>query len=132
MWEHVELREIRVFLALCEELHFGRTADRLQISQTWVSQIVRKLGTQLFDRTSRRVGISAAGRRLRDELVPAYAELAGVPSRAYADDGAIAAMNVPGVWLEPYTVDVRLRGALARYTGALCSELQSTRHAAVR
>ena len=40
MWEHVELREVKVFLTLCEELHFGRTADRLQLSQTRVSQIV--------------------------------------------------------------------------------------------
>jgi hypothetical protein len=54
--------------------------------------------------------------------------LAGAQAQSNRDH----AMNVHGVWLEPYTVDVRLRGALARYTGALCSELQSTRHAAVR
>jgi DNA-binding transcriptional LysR family regulator len=102
MWEHVELREIRVFLALCEELHFGRTADHLQISQTRVSQIVqeleRKLGAQLFERTSRRVGISAAGRRLRDELAPAYGDLAEVLSRAYAANGAIAGVLRLGVY----------------------------------
>jgi DNA-binding transcriptional LysR family regulator len=102
MWEHVELREIRVFLALCEELHFGRTADRLQISQTRVSQIVqeleRKLGAQLFERTSRRVSISAAGRRLRDELAPAYGDLADVLSRAYAANGAIAGVLRLGVY----------------------------------
>jgi DNA-binding transcriptional LysR family regulator len=102
MWEHVELREIRVFLTLCEELHFGRTAERLQVSQTRVSQIVRdlerKLGTQLFERTSRRVGISAAGRRLRDELAPAYGDLADVLSRAYAAGGAIAGVLRLGVY----------------------------------
>ena len=94
MWEHVELREIRVFLALCEELHFGRTAERLRLSQTRVSQIVqeleRKLGAQLFERTSRRVGMTAAGRRLREELAPAYGDLVDVLSRAYAAGGAIA------------------------------------------
>jgi DNA-binding transcriptional LysR family regulator len=31
MWEMVELREIRVFLVLAEELHFGRTAERLSL-----------------------------------------------------------------------------------------------------
>jgi DNA-binding transcriptional LysR family regulator len=31
MWEHVELREIRAFLALCQEPHFGRTAEHLEI-----------------------------------------------------------------------------------------------------
>jgi DNA-binding transcriptional LysR family regulator len=42
MWEYVELREIRVFLMLCEELHFGRTAERLRISQTRVSQTIQE------------------------------------------------------------------------------------------
>jgi DNA-binding transcriptional LysR family regulator len=102
MWEHVELREIRVFLVLCEELHFGRTADRLQLSQTRVSQIVqkleRKLGAQLFERTSRRVGISAAGRRLRDELAPAYGDLADVLRRAYGANGAIGGVLRLGVY----------------------------------
>jgi len=102
MWEHVELREIRVFLALCEELHFGRTADRLQLSQTRVTQIVqkleRKLGAQLFERTSRRVAISAAGQRLRDELAPAYGDLADVLRRAYGANGAIGGVLRLGVY----------------------------------
>jgi DNA-binding transcriptional LysR family regulator len=102
MWEHVELREIRVFLALCEELHFGRTAERLALSQTRVSQVVqdleRKLGAQLFERTSRRVNLSAAGGRLRDELAPAYGDLADVLSRAYAANGAIAGVLRLGVY----------------------------------
>src|SRR5215218_769163 len=102
MWEHVELREIRVFLVLCAELHFGRTAERLQLSQTRVSQIVqdleRKLGAQLFERTSRRVGMSPAGRRLHDELAPAYGELAQVLSRAYAANGAMSGVLRLGVY----------------------------------
>jgi DNA-binding transcriptional LysR family regulator len=102
MWEHVELREIRVFLALCEELHFGRTAERLQLSQTRVSQLVqeleRKLGAQLFERTSRRVDLTAAGRRLLDELGPAYRDLADVLGRAYADGGAVTGVLRLGVY----------------------------------
>jgi DNA-binding transcriptional LysR family regulator len=102
MWEHVELREIRVFLTLCEELHFGRTADRLRLSQTRVSQIVqaleRKLGAQLFERTSRRVSVSAAGRRLHEELAPAYRELADVLSHAYAANGATGGVLRLGVY----------------------------------
>jgi DNA-binding transcriptional LysR family regulator len=42
MWSSVELREIRVFLALCEELHFGRTAERLGLTPSRVSQIIRE------------------------------------------------------------------------------------------
>ena len=102
MWEHVELREIRVFLALCEELHFGRTAQRLQISQTRVSQTVRelehKLGVRLFERTSRRVDLTAAGSRLRDELTPVHGRLAEVLRRAYSDNGAVGGVLRLGVF----------------------------------
>ena len=59
MWRAVELRELRVFLVLAEELHFGRTADRLGLTQSRVSQSIRdlerKLGLHLAARTSRRV-----------------------------------------------------------------------------
>src|SRR3954466_7223233 len=79
MWETVELREIRVFLALAEELHFRRTADQLGLTQSRVSQSLRslehKLGLELVHRTSRRVTLSPAGERFREEIGGAYGEL---------------------------------------------------------
>src|SRR4051794_6510822 len=79
MWETVELREIRVFLALAEELHFRRTADRLGLTQSRVSQSLRslehKLGLELIHRTSRRVTLSPAGERFREQIGGAYGEL---------------------------------------------------------
>jgi DNA-binding transcriptional LysR family regulator len=79
MWKNTELRELRIFLVLAEELHFGRTAGRLGISQPGVSEAVRtlesRLGVKLFDRTSRRVGLTPAGEGLRRDLVPALAAL---------------------------------------------------------
>jgi DNA-binding transcriptional LysR family regulator len=79
MWKNAELRELRIFLVLAEELHFGRTAERLGISQPGVSEAVRtlesRLGVKLFDRTSRRVGLTPAGEVLRRDLVPALAAL---------------------------------------------------------
>lgn len=79
MWSDVEFRELRIFLALTEELHFGRTAERLGISQPGVSEAVRvlesRLGVRLFDRTSRRVGLTSAGEEFRGKLVPALAAL---------------------------------------------------------
>jgi DNA-binding transcriptional LysR family regulator len=68
----MELREIEIFLTLAEELHFGRTAERLRVSQARVSQVIsrqeRRLGVTLFDRTSRRVALTPVGRRLREDL----------------------------------------------------------------
>lgn len=79
IWTAVELRELRIFLALADELHFGRTAERLHISQPGVSEAVRSLeariGARLFERTSRRVSLTAAGEELRRNLVPALASL---------------------------------------------------------
>ena len=45
MWETIELREIRVFLALADELHFGRAAERLGVTQSRVSQSLRSSST---------------------------------------------------------------------------------------
>ncbi len=79
MWQDVELRELRIFLVLAGELHFGRTAERMRISQPGVSGAVRilesRLGVRLFDRTSRRVRLTPAGEELRRKLAPALAAL---------------------------------------------------------
>src|SRR6516162_4352073 len=79
MWHDVELRELRIFLVLADELHFGRTAERLGISQPGVSEAVRvlesRLGVKVFERTSRRVRLTPAGEELRRNLVPALAVL---------------------------------------------------------
>jgi len=76
----VDLRELRLFLVLAEELHFGRTAERLGLTSSRVSQTVRALerklgGRRLFRRTSRVVELTEAGRALHAELVPAVAGL---------------------------------------------------------
>jgi DNA-binding transcriptional LysR family regulator len=94
MWELAELRELRVFLTLYEELHFGHTAERLRVSQTRVSQTIReletKLGTPLFERTSRRVTPTAAGRQLADAAAPLYEQLRTVLREVSTADRSIA------------------------------------------
>jgi DNA-binding transcriptional LysR family regulator len=72
----MDLRQVEIFLALAEELHFGRTADRLHLTQPQVSRAVvaleRHLGAPLFERTSRRVHLTPLGHQFRDEVEPAY------------------------------------------------------------
>jgi DNA-binding transcriptional LysR family regulator len=79
MFESIELRHLRTFLVVAEELHFGRAADRLRVSQSRVSQLIRTLetivGERLFDRSSRRVALTPAGEQLRSRVQPAIAEL---------------------------------------------------------
>lgn len=64
----VDLRRLRYFAAVAEELSFSRAADRLDLSQQALSSQIRcledQVGRSLFFRTTRRVELTAAGRAL--------------------------------------------------------------------
>jgi DNA-binding transcriptional LysR family regulator len=88
MWQAVELRELRLFFTLAQELHFGRTAERLRLTPSRVSQTLRgleeRLGAQLVHRTSRRVQLTSFGDRFLRDVEPAYTRLTAVLERTSA------------------------------------------------
>ncbi|KNB54020.1 LysR family transcriptional regulator [Streptomyces caatingaensis] len=112
----MERRDLQIFLTLCEELHFGRTAERLHVSQARVSQTVkqmeRRVGTALFERTSRRVALTPVGERLRDDVRPGYEMIEAGIARAVAAGRGLAAPLRVG-FTSPLAGELVMTAALA-------------------
>jgi len=112
----MDTAELEAFLVLAEELHFGRTAERLRMPQPRVSRLVsaleRGVGGALFERTSRRVRLTPLGARLRSRVQPVYGQLV-----AALDDARAAARETEGVLRIGFSPTSSM-AALTRLAGA--------------
>lgn len=89
----MELRQIEAFLAVAEELHFGRAASRLHMAQSPLSQTIKKLekdlGAELFERNTRAVSLTTAGLSLQPHARKILEELDLARRAATAETGTV-------------------------------------------
>jgi DNA-binding transcriptional LysR family regulator len=127
----VELRHLEYFVAVAEERHFTRAAERLMVSQSGLSASVRalerELGAQLFTRSTRSVELTGPGRALLAEASRTLASVRAAKEAVAAVQGllrgtlfvgteqCIAGVNVPALLARFHSehpqVEIRLRQA---------------------
>jgi DNA-binding transcriptional LysR family regulator len=112
----IELRHLRYFLAVSEELHFGHAAERLHISQPPLSQAIRRLedelGVLLLNRTSRIVTLTEAGRVFSEEARKVLGSFDSAVAEARRAGGANLPLRVGCVPTLPIERLLRFLGAL--------------------
>jgi DNA-binding transcriptional LysR family regulator len=132
----VELRHLRHFVAVAEELHFGRAATRLNLAQPALSQSVisleKAVGAKLLERTTRTVVLTSAGRVFLDECRRVLTQVAHAVERAQeAERGEAGLLRIGYVAsasyeiLPPILVEYRKRspGVALRTQSRSTSEL---------
>ena len=130
----IELRHLRYFLAVYEELHFGRAAARLHMAQPPLSQAIRKLedalGVKLFDRTSRSVVPTEAGHSLAEGAQKVFAsfDLALAAARSAGETaltlriGCVPELPIQRLLQFLATLQLRARDATAQVTHLASTE----------
>jgi DNA-binding transcriptional LysR family regulator len=125
----MELRHLRAFVAVAEELHFGRAAERLHIAQPPLSQQIRRLelelGAPLLHRTTRRVELAPAGQVLLERARQILAAVDGAAEDARrASRGEFGSLTIGFTGSATYALLPALATALRRRLPGVALDLR--------
>jgi DNA-binding transcriptional LysR family regulator len=126
----MDIAQLRSFLAVAEELHFGRAAEKLHVAQPPLSrtikQLERELGTLLFERSTRSVSLTTSGEALiapaREVLDALRRAEAAVRS---ADDGEVGVVRIAFAGVSTHRIVARLARAVRSQRPGIQLELSS-------
>ena len=125
----VELRQLRYFVTLAEELHFGRAAEREHIVQSALSQQVqrleRELGVRLLERSTHHVSLTAAGAVFLVEVRQILAHVDRAAGVARKAEGAAAALRVGIIDSSYDSMPQILHEVQARYPGLVIHQVEA-------
>jgi DNA-binding transcriptional LysR family regulator len=116
----MDLRQLRQFSAVAEELHFGRAAERLNMTQPPLSQSIQaleaELGVRLFERTKRTVALTPVGKQWLEHVRRLLADADGLPAIARSlSQGELGSLHIAFVSTADYSV---LPGLVGRFRRA--------------
>ncbi|MBB3606472.1 DNA-binding transcriptional LysR family regulator [Mycolicibacterium sp. BK556] len=129
-YQGMDIDQLRSFLAVAEELHFGRAAERLHVAQPPLSrtikQLERELGTRLFDRNTRSVRLTSSGHALvdpaKDVLEALRRARAAVES---ADHGEVGTVRIAFAGVSTHPLIARLARAVRSQRPGIVLEMSS-------
>ena len=126
----MDIEQLRSFLAVADELHFGRAAERLHVAQPPLSRTIkrleRELGTRLFDRNTRSVRLTSSGQALMDPAKEVLDALRRAETAVRsADHGEVGTVRIAFAGVSTHRVVARLARVVRSQRPGIQLELSS-------
>jgi len=126
----MDIEQLRSFLAVADELHFGRAAERLHVAQPPLSRTIkrleRELGTRLFDRNTRSVRLTSSGQALMDPAQEVLDALRRAETAVRsADHGEVGTVRIAFAGVSTHRLVARLARVVRSQRPGIQLELSS-------
>jgi DNA-binding transcriptional LysR family regulator len=126
----MDVEQLRSFLAVADELHFGRAAERLHVAQPPLSRTIkrleRELGTRLFDRNTRSVRLTSSGQALMDPAQEVLDALRRAETAVRsADHGEVGTVRIAFAGVSTHRLVARLARVVRSQRPGIQLELSS-------